>query len=138
MPPAVRYWHGGAPGLRAGDRILPPDTTGTAYTLIAYARQVAAAAGFDCAQRTDRVYLTTDREDAKVYAFLYPRGSLYRVQPDDPLEPDLDCTVPGLSWQAPGATVLAVYDACVTESRRVGGLIIPTRPGPSAPVRAAR
>ncbi|MFE9363714.1 hypothetical protein ACFYNN_13035 [Streptomyces sp. NPDC006978] len=104
------YFHGGHPGLRPGDRILPPDTTGTTRRLSAYADEVGGPA---YARRTDIVYLTTDRGVASAYAAFHPDGALYRVEPDDDIEPDPDCFEPGLSWQCPAATVVAVVDPAV-------------------------
>ncbi len=119
MVSAVRYWHGGIPGLRPGDRILPPDVTGTTHSLLAYKADYERETGETSPQRSDRVYVTVDREDGRMFAACYPRGALYRVQPEEPVEPNPDCKVPGQSWQTPAATVLAVYDACVTESRKL-------------------
>lgn len=104
----VRYFHGGIPGLRPGDLILPPATTGTARTLAEYAEQL----GGDHVRR-DRVYLATGRDVARAYAAFYPDGALYTVEPVGELEPDPDCYVPGLSWQCASATVLTVVDPVV-------------------------
>lgn len=105
----MRYFHGGTPSLRPGDLILPPATTGTGRTLTDYAQQLGAGQ----AVRRDRVYLTTSRDVAKVYAAFYPDGTLYQVIPDGELEPDPDCMVPGVSWQCPVARVLRVVDVAV-------------------------
>ncbi|TGN32999.1 hypothetical protein [Aeromicrobium chenweiae] len=81
------------------------------------------AGGLICiSQRRDRVYVTTDRELARVYAGTWRnpdtaelgRGALYRVEVKEGLEEDEDLlSLPGLSFQAPSATVIAVYDAAV-------------------------
>jgi hypothetical protein len=79
----------------------------------------------DIAQRHDLVYLTTDRDLARAYASTwtldggrYGGGSLYRVDPDEPPQPDEDMlSSPGLSWQVPSATILHVYDAYVPFDR---------------------
>lgn len=106
----MRYFHGGYPGLQPGDLLLPPDETGTEHRLSSYA---AALDGPAHARRTDRVYLTTDRQIARAYAAFYRDGALYEVGPAGPLEPDPDCTTPGLSWQCEAATVLVVVDPAV-------------------------
>ncbi len=73
----VRSWfHGGVPGLQVGDRILPPDQTGTDHTLSGYAPPGASHGG-----RTDVVYVTSRQDSARVFAAIYPDGALYRVGP---------------------------------------------------------
>lgn len=88
-------YHGGVPGLRPGDLILPPDRTGTDRALSRY----ALAAGAPHGTRTDRVYLTPDSQHARVFAAFYPDGALYRVAPVGELTPDPD---------APDSAVMAV------------------------------
>lgn len=115
----VRLWHGGAPGRRIGDLILPPDETGLVVTMA----DQSMAGGFTCiAQRRDRVYATTNREFARTYAGVWLNpitqsfgyGSLYRVEMEDDAEADTDLlSLPGLSFQAPRAKVISVYDAAV-------------------------
>lgn len=109
----TRYYHGGHPGLRPGDLILPPDVTGTERTLSRYAVELGGPAH---ATRTDVVYFAADRdgrEVARAHAAFHPDGALYQVAPTSGPEPDPDCSEPGLSWQCPAAAVLAVIDACV-------------------------
>lgn len=105
-----RYFHGGAPGLKPGDLILPPDTTGTNHRLSAIA---AEHDGPTYSTRTDIVYVTTGRDVARAFAAFYPDGALYRVEPHGQLEPDPDCDLPGLSWQCPSARIAAVVDPVV-------------------------
>lgn len=106
----MQYFHGGFPGLQAGTALLPPDATGTAHRLSAYA---AVLGGPAHATRTDVVYVTTNRQIAKAYAAFYPDGALYLVAPDLPTVPDPDCREPGLSWHCPRAVVLSVVDPVV-------------------------
>lgn len=108
-PRPVRYWHGGVPGLRPGDAILPPSESATTRRLVNSAPHSIPA---DIA-RDDVVYLATNREVAKGYAAYYPDGALYEVQPDAEIEPDPDCRVDGLSWRCARATVLRVVDPVV-------------------------
>lgn len=73
----------------------------------------------DIAYRPDRVYLSADRELARIWGAGYwtnadgrvGYGWLYRVEVDvGSLEPDEDLlSLPGLSFQAPSATVSSVY-----------------------------
>lgn len=105
------YFHGGVPGLKLGDRILPPTRTG-----------VLAAADFGAAHgiatghvRRDRVYMTTELGEASVFAAMHPsnQGEVYVVEPLPPIEPDPDYLGPGrIAWMAAEAMVI----------RRLGGL----------------
>lgn len=107
-PPApVRYFHGGVPGLRRGDLLLPPAVTGTGRTLTADVIDMGGAA------RLDRVYVTSGREVARVYAALFPDGALYEVETLGELVADPDCAVAGVSWECLGARVLRVVDPVV-------------------------
>jgi len=96
-----RYYHGGVPGLRVGDMLLPPSVTGKS-TLLKYAQEIDPSGP----QRADKVYLTTDLEAAKLFAFAYPCGHVYRAVPALPLEDDPDCKEPGISYQTPAAIVV--------------------------------
>lgn len=118
----LRLWHGGAPGRAKGDLVLPPVRTGLSFTR----RQMAIESGqSQIGQRLDRVYVTTDRQLAEAYASLWSLdgvrsggGSLYQVQAAD-LEPDEDLvSLPGVSFQAPRATVISVYNPYVRYDRK--------------------
>ncbi|MCP9205542.1 hypothetical protein [Streptomyces cucumeris] len=106
----MSYFHGGIPGLSIGDRLLPPDRTGTERRLSSFAADLGGPAH---ALRTDLVYLTTERQVARAYAAFYPDGALYQVLPESPVDPDPDCAEPGLSWQCPAAVVVTVVDPVV-------------------------
>lgn len=113
-------WHGGAPGRKQGERLLPPAVTGLQRT----STSLSIAAGLDSiAHRRDRVYLTVDRELARVWAGQWisvegrvGHGWLYRVSAEvELLEPDADLlSLPGLSFQAPEAVVDRVYERAVS------------------------
>lgn len=102
-----RYWHGGAPGLSAGDRLTsahtPPD-------LQALYRKLGAPTG---------VYFSTDREFARGWAACAPQnrrqpkgaGALYEVRPLGGVLPDPD--FPGHSWFASTAEIVRVVDPLV-------------------------
>lgn len=116
---APRLWHGGVPGLRKGDPLLPPTQTGAFCKAT-----ISVEEGMThIAQRPDLVYATTDREFARAWAGLhttdghtYPGGALYRVELADP-EPDADLlSLPGVSFQAASGLILAVYDSFVPYS----------------------
>lgn len=112
----MRLWHGGAPGLTIGGKILPSQATGAPS---------AADYGAAGVTRRDRVYMVASRESAEVFALLHPsgRGQVYEVEPIGDLEPDPDCTEPGLSWQAEAALIWRVRSvrASARGIRRGGG-----------------
>ncbi|MER6976021.1 hypothetical protein [Streptomyces carpinensis] len=109
-PPGVRLFHGGVPGLRPGDRVLPPIATGVEHTLTGTAQALGASPEH---ARGDRVYVTIGRDVARVYAAVKPDGALYQVEPDGPLEVDPDCEVPGVSFACQAAAVVRVIDPVV-------------------------
>ena len=114
----MRLWHGGVPGLRPGD-LITPDPNRTEHLVDGCPTCEARRAGTPLAEDDNDptlVYVTTDREYARVYASGWPRGDLYRVEVDTPLpEPTDNDAAP--SWAVPAARVLAVYDRAVTLSR---------------------
>lgn len=123
VPRPALLWHGGAPGLRVGDRLLPPSQTGLAFTRL----QASLEAGLGpIAQRPDRVYMTSERKLARAWAGIwtldgvrYGGGALYRCEPDEPLEPDPDlASLVGVSFQALSATIRVVYDTYVPFEQR--------------------
>lgn len=87
----VRWWHGGAKGMRRGDEVLPPSETGIVPGLNA----------------TDKesVYITTDRADALRYAFRHNTPMLFEVTVrEEPRFDDVLPTVP-TSKRVSSATV---------------------------------
>lgn len=106
----MTYFHGGIPGLKPGDLILPPDKTGTTRTL---SRYVTETDGPDFARRTDVVYLATERQIARAYAAFYPDGALYIAIATSPVDSDPDCQMPGISWHCPYAIVAQIVDPAV-------------------------
>lgn len=96
------YFHGGFPGLKPGELVLPASYTGHPRAI-----DFVDDPQKDLVRR-DRVYLTTDAAGASIYAAFYPKppGWLYVVDPIGELEPDPDCTQPGLSFQTTKARVL--------------------------------
>ncbi|KUN37748.1 hypothetical protein AQJ30_15810 [Streptomyces longwoodensis] len=106
----TRFYHGGVPGLRLDDRLLPPAVTGIEKSLTATAQELGASPEH---ARRDRVYVTTSRDVARVYAALAPDGALYEVLPVDELTPDPDCLAPGVSWMCKAAVVVRIVDPVV-------------------------
>lgn len=114
------YFHGGTPILNKGDQILPPSLTGARSTTLESQSELSTDL---IAQRTDKVYLTSDLELAQVYAGLWTPdgtdepggGSVYQVEVHDgSLEPDQDLlSSEGVSFQADSAVILSVWKRSV-------------------------
>lgn len=95
----AKLYHGGQPGLKPGDFILPPSETD--------ADSLANYGNYKCS--LDRVYLTTNLKAAIIYAAAHPsrKGMVYLVSPEGPLEDDPDCKEPGFSYACPKARILS-------------------------------
>ncbi len=101
MGATLTLYHGGVSGLVPGQKLLPPSLTA--------ACSCADYDGEHC--RADRVYLTTDAEEAAVYAALATpggRGDVYEVEPLDELEPDSPPVPVTGSYAVRSATVVRV------------------------------
>ncbi|MCI3271425.1 hypothetical protein [Streptomyces cylindrosporus] len=114
----TRYFHGGIPDLKPGDLITPhaPNVVdGCAICAAKAAGQQPVVEGLGVVdpltERTDRVYVTSDREYARFYASKYPLGDLYVIQPVGELEPSMEDHFP--SWTVLAARVVSVYDRAV-------------------------
>ena len=94
------YFHGGQRGLRVGDFIRPPAETGKQSTSDLIPNQV---------HRRDRVYVTPCLEAASLYASVHPEPTVYEVRPEGEVEPDPDCSTPGLSAACPRAKIVAIH-----------------------------
>jgi hypothetical protein len=88
-------------GLVPGQKLLPPRLT-----------DACSCADYDAEHcRADRVFLTTDAEEAAMYAALAtPRGhgDVYEVEPLDELEPDPPAVPVTGSYATRAATVVRV------------------------------
>lgn len=93
------YYHGGRPGRKLGENLLPPSITRV---------QCLSDYGAAGVHLRNRVYVTTDQSAALIYAAGWPDGVIYEVEPIGELEPDPDCTLDGLSYQCQRARVLRV------------------------------
>lgn len=115
----MELWHGGAPGLKIGQDLLPPDETELEWTSFA----INVDAGLQNPNyRSDRVYATTDRDLAQSFAAYWTReprrkggGWLYRVEFDESLlEPDSDFpSLQGISFQAPRGRIVEIVQTGV-------------------------
>jgi len=74
-----RWWHGSRHGFKRGDLLLPPSETGV----------LPALGGTD----VERVYITSSRDDALLYAARHERPMLYEVTLRE--EPIFDDVMPG-------------------------------------------
>ena len=102
----LTYWHGGPPGLHPGDLIKP--TTDDRHLVDGCPTCEARRAGKPLPEDDNdptRVYITTDRDYAKMFAAGYPRGWLYRVTPVGDMHPSND---PVPSWGVETAIVESV------------------------------
>ncbi|KAB7752777.1 hypothetical protein [Mycolicibacterium mucogenicum] len=119
----MRYYHGGVPGLRGGDLIEP--TSGTAHLVdgcpTCEARKHGQQLPSDDNDPT-MVYVTTDKDYARIYAAGYPLGALYVVEPIGELV-DRAHHDSAPSWGCKSARITHVYDPLVRlspkETRRL-------------------
>jgi len=99
----MTYWHGGQRGLKVGAYLLPPCETGAKAT-----SDYAAEFPGGHVMRPDRVYVTTDREGAVMFAAMHPSGgTVYEVSPEGPLIEDPDCMEVGFSYECARARILS-------------------------------
>lgn len=108
-----QLWHGGPAGRQRGEFLLPPSVT-----------KVASCSEFGAAgvHRRDRVYLASDFNAALLFACGHRVPAVYLVEAQGGLEPDPDCTAPGLSFQCEMARVLRViklWPSLIADARAV-------------------
>jgi hypothetical protein len=96
------YFHGGPWGLRQGDFILPPEETG-AKSCSDLNLKIPKNP-----HRKDRVYLAATMDAAFMFGAQAPwrEVAVYAVIPWKELEPDPDCSEPGLSFQCERAKII--------------------------------
>lgn len=107
-----RLFHGGVPGLRAGDMIEPGHARhahdGCAWCA---ARSELPPERDGLPRHPDRVYLTPERLYGRYYASLYGRGDLYQVEAVGELQRSTEDNME--TWTAPAARVLVAVDRAV-------------------------
>lgn len=116
---SLRFWHGGAPGLAVGDRIIPrsqlPDDN--------YDKAIHSTID---PTDTGRVYLTTNTSFAIGWALRYAHtpfpdarhGTVYEVRPEGTVDIDTDFPAEAGSWHAPSAVIIGIYRRRVRGSER--------------------
>jgi uncharacterized protein len=120
LSPSRQFFHGGRRGLRLGDYIFPPYSTGDAETPRRQADWLEAIASSpehedDMLREHDRVYFTVSRRDAYTYASLTAGGgALYLVTPIGEVFRDLDSELAGC-YCARLARVDGILDPAVAE-----------------------
>jgi hypothetical protein len=102
-----RLFHGGVPGLRPGDRLVPGYGHGRERIELARAGILKDTPP----GKQGRVYLTPSRETAAVFAHMYPHGDVYRVDPVGPIEVSLEDGV--ADYTAGESVVVAAVDRAV-------------------------
>lgn len=115
ISPPQQFWHGGAPGLQVGDRIIPRSQLADTN----FDRWISSP---DDPTDTDRVYITTDVSFATGWAIRYAntpypgarRGAIYEVVPDGDVVADPDFPAEAGSWCTTSATIVAVRRPKVT------------------------
>ena len=103
------YYHGGTRTLGRGRLLLPPSRTGAPSS-------ADFGAGAVC--RRDRVYITTDLDQARMFAIMAPpkgNGSVYEVEPIGALEADPDYSGSAECFQVPEARVLLIVEKRVEQ-----------------------
>lgn len=92
-------YHGGPPGLRIGQRILPASKTGVAST---------AAYGAQGVCDPSKVYVTPLPAAAAVFASMHPSGNgqVYKVETEGEVLCDPDCSERGLSYTCDAARII--------------------------------
>jgi hypothetical protein len=130
-----RLWHGGVPDLRPGDLIIPQAADAGRHLVDGCPTCEARRDGRPLSDDDNNphwVYVTTNREYARLYAHGYPRGALYQVEAIGELHDRTGTHDPHPSWGVEAARVLTVYDPVVIVSPnqqrrwlRMAGLLAP-------------
>jgi hypothetical protein len=110
-----RWWHGGKPGLRPGEYLLPPTVSKSTDThLTKYAEFIDASFPV----RDDVVYLAKLRRHAEVFAAVLPDGDVYecRITESDFIGPDPDA--PGHAVMVRRAQIVRIDRCRVLLSQR--------------------
>ena len=117
MTGTQRWYHGGVPGLKRGDKILPPSQTGAvSISDVGHGTELHERAVK--VHRKDLVYIAAAERDARMFARFHPAyggrakgGDIYEVVPDGPLWPDPDYLAgDGGSMACASATIVRIIE----------------------------
>lgn len=97
-PPRI-FFHGGNVGLKVGDYILPPATTGMPPNGYVPSH----------IRRKDRIYMAKNFVQAAPWAAQHPHPVIYEVEAEGKIEDDPDNKKPGISYLCPKAKIIAVH-----------------------------
>ena len=100
------FYHGGKPGLNVGDLLLPPTESG-------FDSDAKYGTEVDEPDR-GRVFISRDPRHAATYAYTYPLGDVYEVEPLGAFGRDKDLVIAGLSSWCERARVVRVTRRAVT------------------------
>lgn len=105
-------YHGGPPGLKVGQRILPARVTGVRSTA-----EYGAAGICD----PNKVYVTTDPLAAAIFASMHPSGDgrVYKVETIGAVTHDPDCNEDGLSYVCEAARIVGRVKVKRKDMRRI-------------------
>lgn len=97
-PPKI-FFHGGNEGLKVGDYILPPETTGVSPNGYVPSH----------IRRKDRIFIVKNFVQAAPWAAQHPHPVIYEVEAEGKIEDDPDNKKPGTSFQCPKAKIIAIH-----------------------------
>jgi len=114
MPGTALWYHGGVPGLRRGQQILPPSVTGA--RVLTTSPHPEGEKWITAVYSSDLVYVTTSLSAARLFASVAPAnggkrhgGDVYEVIPDGPLRPDPDYLgLDGAQMACESATIVRI------------------------------
>lgn len=114
--PLICY-HGGPPGLRVGQRILPAKLTGAAST-------ASYGAGGVC--DPGKVYVTPEPRAAAIFAAMHPSGDgrVYKVRTIGEVSYDPDCSEHGLSYVCEAAVIVGRVKMKRKKLRRIRSILL--------------
>lgn len=110
-------YHGGPPGLKVGQSILPAKVTGARST---------AAYGAEGVCDPSKVYVTPDARAAAMFASMHPSGDgrVYKVETVGEVTYDPDCSERGLSYVCEAAVIVGQVKVKRKTLRRVRAVMM--------------
>lgn len=105
-----RLFHGGMPGLKVGDLVVPQESPGWHRDDCSWCRS-----GADDSRHPETIYVTTEREYARYYASRFGKGWLYVVEPVGDVERSTEDGPE--TYRCASALVRSIYERCVVVTR---------------------